>query len=35
MTVTAVVIENSIQQALFEIYVHLELRTPFNDFRNH
>jgi hypothetical protein len=35
MSVKWVPIENSITQAIFEMYVHLELDTKYNDFDNH
>lgn len=35
MHVQWVLIDDSITQALFEMYVHLELKTPYNDFNNH
>ena len=35
MQVRVVEIKDPIEQAIFEIYAHVELETPYNDFRNH
>ena len=35
MLVRAVGIEDPIEQTIFEVYAHLKLRTPHNDFNNH
>ena len=35
MCVRAVGIENPFEQAVFELYAHVTLETPFNSFRNH
>jgi len=35
MSVRYVKIEDSIEQAVFEVYAHVKLGTPFNDFSNH
>ena len=35
MGVRVVEIQNPIEQTIFEVYAHLELRTPYNSFENH
>ena len=35
MCVRAVEITDPVEQAVFEVYAHVELRTPYNSFRNH
>ena len=35
MCVRAVEIEHPVEQAVFELYAHVKLETPFNSFRNH
>ena len=35
MGVRVVEIEDDIEQAIFEIYAHMELDTPYNTFENH
>ena len=35
MCVRAVKISDPVEQAVFELYAHVELRTPYNSFRNH
>ena len=35
MCVRAVGIENPVEQAMFELYAHVQLETPYNSFRNH
>ena len=34
MCVRAVEIEHPVEQAVFELYAHVKLETPFNSFRN-
>ncbi len=35
MDVRVVIIDDAIEQTIFEVYAHLELKTPFNSFENH
>ena len=35
MTIRVVEIRNPIEQTVFEVYAHMKLGTPFNDFRTH
>ena len=35
MCVRAVEIEDPVEQAVFELYAHVELKTPYNSFKNH
>ena len=35
MCVRAVEISDPVEQAVFELYAHVELKTPYNSFRNH
>jgi hypothetical protein len=35
MTVRVVEIQDPVEQAIFEVYAHIALKTPYNNFENH